>query len=172
MLYKKIEIDYLLNIDFNLKDLYEIARLIFYLASFTKITILFKFDDIWQIIFKCIINNLLLLPDDPKDISSYINDTLSFKLPLTNYYDTCRVIRVLCKVFTFQTLPETYFKNNHLPLPEKIEDLHFEIRDLFPISSHTDLKQLSNYKKALQNTIYILEYFLIFLIYLSNYHFC
>ena len=101
-------------------------------------------------ISRCIINNLLPLPDDPKDIPSYINDALSFELPLTNHYDTCRVVRVLRKAFTFQILPETYFKDNCLPLPEKIEELHYEIRDLFPISSRADLKQLSNYKQALQ----------------------
>src|SRR5438067_1790458 len=103
MLRKKIRIDYLLNMDFNLIDSYEIARSIFYLASFTKTIIPFKFDDVWQIISKCIINNLLPLPNDPKDIPSYINDTLSFELPLTNHYDTCQVVRVLHKVFTFQT---------------------------------------------------------------------
>jgi len=142
--------DYLLNMDFNLKDSHEIACSIFYLAGFTKTTIPFKFDDIQQIISKCIINNLLPLPDDPKDIPSYINDALSFELPLTNCYDTRQVVRVLRKVFTFQTLSETYFKDDHLPLPEKIEDLHLEIRDLFSIFSHADLKQLSNYKQALQ----------------------
>ena len=101
-------------------------------------------------ISRCIINNLLPLPDDPKDIPSYINDTLSFELPLTNRYDTRQVVRVLCKAFIFQILPEIYFKDNRLPLPEKIEELHYEIRDLFPISSRADLKQLSNYKQALQ----------------------
>ena len=150
MLCKKIRIDYLLNMDFNLKDSHEIAHSIFYLASFTKTTIPFKFDDVRQIISKCIINNLLPLPDDPKDIPSYINEALSFELPLTNCYDTHQVVKVLHKVFTFQTLPETYFKDDRLPLPEKIEDLHLEIRDLFLISSHADLKQLSNYKQAFQ----------------------
>ena len=46
MLRKKIGIDYLLNMDFNLKDSHEIAHSIFYLAGFTKTTIPFKFDDV------------------------------------------------------------------------------------------------------------------------------
>ena len=46
MLHKKIRTDYLLNINFNLKNSHEIARLIFYLAGFTKTTISFKFNDI------------------------------------------------------------------------------------------------------------------------------
>ena len=88
MLCKKIGIDYLLNMDLNLKDSHEIACLIFYLASFTKTTIPFKFDDIRQIISRCIINNLLPLLDNLKDIPSYINNALSFELSLTNHYDT------------------------------------------------------------------------------------
>ncbi|CAG8814949.1 23065_t:CDS:1, partial [Gigaspora rosea] len=59
---------------------------------------------------------------------------LPFDLPIVRRQETGQIVRAMRQVFTFSELPETYFAEELIPLPDSPYELEEEWRKNFPIT--------------------------------------
>ena len=152
----KLAIDFLLNLNLLEIDSFEATKYINYLINFAKIPTILKFDEINKIIKDTKSEKLQDFPNNPEQICREIKEILPFQLPLKDKRQTGSIARTLRYIFKFTNLPDSYFDDNRLPLPNTPWGLHESIRDLFPITTHLELKNLTRYKAKLQ-TLYIFK---------------
>ncbi|RIB23068.1 hypothetical protein C2G38_2172332 [Gigaspora rosea] len=93
---------------------------------------------------------LVPLPDTPELIPEMFQNLLPFKLPIKDRKETGQIVRAMRQVFTFTQLPEEYFANQLIPLPEKPEELEDEWRNLFPISNPKELRNIREHLTELR----------------------
>ena len=148
----KLMLDAFLNLDLIRLDPHEATRHILYLINFAKIQTELKFADVLNIIRAEMDDLLLPLPDNPNSIDKEMLDAIPFALPIKDKRQTGTVARVLRLAYTFTLIPESYFNDTRILLPDSPSLLTESLKDLFPITSFAELKSLSKYKEKLQES--------------------
>src|SRR6185312_12316885 len=142
---QKIAIDYLKNLDFLELNGYEITSWLFYLWGFSKLEKHIDFVAARAAINSIINEAIIPLPDRPEDIPENICMILPFQLPIDDHYNTRQIVSMLCLIFSFQRLSDSYFLHAHIPLLPYSTDLTPEITNYFPITDYDELCSFSEY---------------------------
>ena len=142
--------NFLTNAEFRAYSLGRIYSLIRYCKGFMKDTMLLDPAELRGLISQAIEETLPDLPESPELISEETRNNLPFELPITKRSETRAVVICLHALFKFKMLPNSFFKVLLL-LPNEPEDLISSLQDLFPITSRKELRNLSYYKKKLQD---------------------
>ena len=146
---QQLIISFLINTNFNIIPFQKIYQILRYCKGFIKENTIDN-ENLKKIIFEALQKKLKLLPDTPNEISDKIKQMLLFKLPIKKRSQTRAVVAAIHKVFKFETLLQGYFITLN-PLLEDPSNLHPSIRDLFPITNYSALRDLTYYKRKLQD---------------------
>ena len=147
----KIALDYICNLDFIPLKPHDCTRRLFYCINLAKLIPKVTFEQARTLLFAAHDLTREPLPEEPSSINLDFLAALPQPLPLTNRKHIRVTVSALRKIYNFEQLPDTYFDLPNTPLPERLEDLHPAVRDLFPITDWSTLKRLSEYRQQLQN---------------------
>ncbi|CAG8821214.1 23183_t:CDS:1, partial [Gigaspora rosea] len=106
------------NLKIDELNAHEITQWLFYLAGFAKIRIEMSFEKLRFEIREVLDNQLVELPEKPELIPEMLMKLLPFDLPIVRKQETGQIVRAMRQVFTFSELPESYFAEELIPLPD------------------------------------------------------
>ena len=149
MLRKKLAIDYWTNEEFTNLDAHEITKYTLYLTGFAKILIQQKFDELRELISSIQNNQLKPLPPSLEEILETDKALLPFTLLIEDHCNIRAVAASLHILYTFDRLPEEYISDKRTPLPASPNFLNKETCKFFPITSHSELRNLKKLKQLL-----------------------
>ncbi|CAG8757456.1 19630_t:CDS:2, partial [Dentiscutata erythropus] len=141
MLKMKLSFDFIRKYDMLKASTHDNTCMLYYCLRFANVQYELKFEEVRRLMEGIESEIKEELPNLPERMPQEILNIIPFNLPITDRHLTKPTVQVLRKMFTFISLPESYFDEKREKLPQDPKDLILAVASFFPIKERANNKE-------------------------------